>query len=267
MSQLGSNWELGQIQPLEEAVRAACDRGTVHGQELAAIGINLNLAPVLDVWDNPVNTVIGTRSYSADPERVALLGSAYISALQQTGTGATGKHFPGHGSTVEDSHLRLPVLLHDRARLDEVELVPFRAAIRAGVAAIMTAHISLPLIDTSSARPATMSPVILTGLLRGDLGYDGLILTDDLGAMAAVSDAYSPGQAAVEAISAGADTLTISGPLASQVAARDALLAAVGTQITETRLNESVRRVLTAKQEMGLIPGPALEAPITTMCG
>jgi beta-N-acetylhexosaminidase len=267
MSQLGPNRNVGSIQPLADAIAAACDRGATHGRELRAIGIDMNLAPVLDVWDNPANTVIASRAYSADPGRVAALGAAYVESLQRAGVLATAKHFPGHGSTDEDSHLALPVLHHDRARLEEVELVPFRAAVRAQVAAIMTAHVSYPLVDPVPDRPATLSPAIIGGILRVDLGYDGLVVTDDMGAMRAITGAYGPGEAAVQAIAAGADMLTIAGPTATEVEARRALLAAIGNQISEARLNQSVRRVLRAKQLAGLLPGPAAAPVAEAVCG
>jgi len=268
VTQFGSNWELGRVQPLTQAIAAACARGATHGRELSALGINLNFAPVLDVWDNPRNTVIGTRSYSDDPDRAAVLGAAYIEGLQGNGVLATGKHFPGHGSTDEDSHFGLPILYHDRARLDDVELVPFRRAMAARVAAIMTAHVSYPLVDPIPDRPASLSPVIVGQLLRGDLNYDGLVVTDEIGGMRAITDAYSAGDAAVQAILAGNDMVTIEGPPSSQYQARDALLAAIGQQISVDRLDQSVRRILRAKQEAGLILGqnPADLVPQAPLC-
>jgi beta-N-acetylhexosaminidase len=220
------------------------------------MGINMNLAPVLDVWDNPQNTVIGDRSYGSDPTLVAELGVAYIQALQGQGVLATAKHFPGHGSTDEDSHLTLPILRHDRARLNAVELGPFRAAIGAGVTAIMTAHVAYPLIDSDPDRPASLSPLIVSELLRGDLGFDGLVITDDLGVMRAVTDRYEAGESAVAAITAGADMLIVAGPAERQRQMAAALLDEVGRSIPTDRLDTSVRRVLRAKLRIGL-PIPA----------
>jgi len=261
VTSFGSNWALGSVQPAEVAFAAACSRGATHGRELAALGINMNLAPVLDVWDNPHNTVIAERSYSDDASVVGRLGAAYIEALQAHGVLAVGKHFPGHGSTTEDSHLTLPIVRHDRARLDAVELVPFRSAIRASVAAIMTAHVSYPLLDAVPSRPASLSPVIVSDLLRRDLGFDGLVITDDLGLMRAVTDRYDAGEAAVQAVLAGADMLTVVGPVDSQRRMAEAISAQVGGSISRERLDNSVRRVLKAKQQAGLIPLRALTAP------
>jgi beta-N-acetylhexosaminidase len=265
VTDLGSNWQLGLVQPIERAVLAACSRGAIHGRELADLGIQMNLAPVLDVLDNPQNTVIGERSYSGDPQTVARLGTAYIQGLQAQGVLAVGKHFPGHGSTTEDSHLTLPVVRHDRGWLDGHELVPFRAAIQANVAAIMTAHVSYPAIDPVSGRPGSLSPVIVSGLLRGDLGYDGLVITDDMGVMEAVTGRYEPGDAAVKAIQAGSDMLIVVGPIERQRRMAQAIVSEVGTSISPEQLDTSVRRVLRAKQQAGLLgtpqPSPAPAGP------
>ena len=142
-------------------------RGLTHGRELSELGINVNLAPVLDVWDNPANEVIAYRSYSDDPRVVALLGSAYIAALQSQGMLAVAKHFPGHGSTAGDSHLVLPSVAHDRAWLLTHELVPFQAAIRADVAGLMTAHVAFPLVDSVAGQPASLSRTFYRHLAVG----------------------------------------------------------------------------------------------------
>jgi beta-N-acetylhexosaminidase len=255
MSNLGPNWNVGQIRPLSAAIAAACERGRIHGQELAAVGIQMNLAPDLDVWDNPQNTVIGTRSYSGDPNVAAILGAAYVEALQGQGVIAVGKHFPGHGSSAEDSHLTLPVVWHDRAWLDTHELVPFRAAQQARVAGIMTAHISFPALDPVPDRPGSLSPIIVQQLLRNELHYDGLILTDDMGAMEAVTGRYEPGEAAISAIEAGSDQIIVVGPLWRQRRMAEALTAAIGNRVSSARLDKSVRRILRAKQQVGLFDG------------
>jgi len=216
------------------------------GTELSAVGVNWVLAPVLDVNNNPANAVIGDRSYGADPELVARLGVAAIKGLQdEAGILACGKHFPGHGDTETDSHHALPVIKHDRAHLDSVELVPFRAAIDAGVGSIMSSHILFPDLDPDY--PATLSPRILTGLLRQELGYDGLIVTDCL-EMKGIGS-LSPAQAAVRAAVAGADILLVSHTYRTQRAVIDALVdAATSGRLTEERIDEANRRIALAKK-------------------
>ncbi len=255
-----SNWVIGQIQPPSLGRETACVRGATHGRELAGLGIQMNLAPVLDVWDNAKNTVIAMRSFSNDPAIAARLGAAYVEALQGQGVLAVGKHFPGHGSSSEDSHISLPVVGHDRAWLESHELIPFRAAINAGVAAIMTDHVSYPAIDRGALQPASLSATIVTGMLRDDLGFDGLVLTDDIGEMKAITTKYEPGEAAVEALLAGSDMLIVVGPLESQRRMAQAITAEIGGRIPEARLEASVRRVLVAKQQAGLF-GPARPPP------
>jgi beta-N-acetylhexosaminidase len=149
--------------------------------------------------------------------------------------------------------LTLPIVRHDRAWLETHELVPFQAALRARVGAIMTAHVHYPLLDPTPNRPASLSPVLVAGLLRRELGYDGLVLTDDLGTMRAITDSFEPGEAAVRAIEAGSDLLVTVGPLEQQRQMRDALLQAVGKRISLERLDASVRRILQAKQQVGLL--------------
>ncbi len=177
--------------------------------ELRAVGITLDYAPVLDVHTNPANPVIGDRALGTRAADVARLGRAFITALQGAGIAACGKHFPGHGDTSVDSHHALPVVEHPPERLREVELVPFRAAIEAGVASIMTAHLLIPAVDEE--RPVALSPAMIEGWLRRDLGYDGLILSDDLG-MKAISDRYGAPDAGVAAIAAGCDCVLLCGP-------------------------------------------------------
>jgi beta-N-acetylhexosaminidase len=170
--------------------------------ELRAVGVTLDYAPVLDVQTNPANQVIGDRALGTRAGDVARLGAAIVGALQAEGVAACGKHFPGHGDTTADSHFELPVVEYPLGRLREVEFLPFRAAIEAGVATIMTAHVLMPALD--EARPATLSKRIITGLLREELGFQGVILSDWLG-MKAVADGYSIPAAAVLAIEAGCD--------------------------------------------------------------
>jgi beta-N-acetylhexosaminidase len=174
--------------------------------ELSAVGINLNTAPVLDVLTRARNPAIGDRALAERPEDVARLGAVIVAELQRAGVAACGKHFPGHGDTGVDSHLDLPVVEHDRRRLEAVEFVPFKRAIDAGVAAIMTAHLLLPALDEE--RPASMSPRIVQGLLKDTLGFQGVVFSDDLG-MKAVSATRPLPVAAVDAIAAGTDVVLL----------------------------------------------------------
>ncbi len=173
--------------------------------EARALGIHVAFGPVLDVNNNPANPVIGARSYSEDPALTARLGAAFVRGLQENGVVATGKHFPGHGDTETNSHLALAMVSASRARLDSVELVPFREAVRAGVGAIMTFHGFLPALDSSGV-PATLSPLVMTDLLRRDMGFDGLLFTDAMD-MAGVIDRFGAVEAAKRAIAAGNDIL------------------------------------------------------------
>jgi beta-N-acetylhexosaminidase len=176
--------------------------------ELKAVGISMDYTPVLDIHTNPANAVIGDRALAERPEDVARLGAAIIRTLQSEGIAASGKHFPGHGDTSVDSHFELPLIEHAPDRLEAVELVPFRAAIAAGVASIMTAHILIPALDPD--RPATLSPRIVTELLKQQLGYEGLVLSDDL-EMKAISGRYGIPEATVLAIAAGCDAVLMCG--------------------------------------------------------
>lgn len=195
------------------------------GAELSAVGISIDLAPVVDVHTNLSNPVIGDRALAADPEVVARLGAAIINGLQEAGLAACAKHFPGHGDTSLDSHLALPVLDHGPARLRDVELVPFRAAIASGVESILTAHLLVPSLDQTL--PASLSPAIVTGLLRDQLGYGGLVLTDDL-EMKAVRGERSSAEAAVASLVAGCDAALLCHPDPdAQVAAIEAIIRAV----------------------------------------
>jgi beta-N-acetylhexosaminidase len=176
--------------------------GRVLGRELRAVGVDLNYAPVLDVDTNPDNPIIGNRSFSRDPQVVARLGVALARGIEAEGVASCGKHFPGHGDTSQDSHQELPHLPHALERLEQVELVPFRAAVEARLASIMTAHVVFDAIDPDS--PATMSRAVLHGILRDKLGYEGLIVTDDL-EMKAIAEHYGYDEAAVRGLLAGVD--------------------------------------------------------------
>jgi beta-N-acetylhexosaminidase len=253
---LGSNRDFAAGQPSDAQ---ACERGLTHARQLRTMGFTMNLAPVLDVNNNPANPVIGDRSYGADPDLVARLGAAYVRGLQQGGVAAVGKHFPGHGNTSVDSHLQLPVLPQSEAQLEQVELVPFRRAIAADVdvAAIMSAHIVFPAVDPTDA-PATLSRPIMTGLLRGALGFQGLVVSDDLAGMRAITDNFTPGQAAVRAVQAGVDLLIVAGSVPRQRESRDALLAALARgDLTRDRVDDALRHVLRVKARFGLLGEPA----------
>ena len=209
--------------------------------EMAELGINLDFAPVLDVATNPKNPVIGDRAFSASAAVVADLGAEFIRALEQNGVGACGKHFPGHGDTDLDSHLALPVLRHSRARFDECELIPFHAAARMGVASMMTAHILVPALDPKF--PASISKTIVTGLLRNEMEYRGLILTDDL-EMKGLSDAYPPAKSASMAIAAGNDAVLVcSGDLALENRVFDSLVNAISSgELSRQQVESSISR-------------------------
>jgi beta-N-acetylhexosaminidase len=198
--------------------------GAAFAAELSACGIRYDFAPCVDVDTNPKNPVIGDRSFGDDPDLVARLGVAMIRGLQEKGVAACAKHFPGHGDTDLDSHLELPAVDHTRARLEDVELRPFRKAIEAGVATVMTSHIVVREID--DARPATLSPEIIAGLLRKELGFTGVVVTDDL-AMSAVAKHWTPAQIAVLAAKAGCDLLELCKGHDAQVEMVEALIRAV----------------------------------------
>jgi len=220
---------------------------TALGVELRAVGINLDYAPVLDIHTNPDNPVIGDRALADRADEVARLGAAIIRALQATGVAASGKHFPGHGDTSVDSHHALPVVEHGVARLHAVELVPFRAAIVAEVATIMTAHVLIPALDAD--RPASLSPRIIDQLLKRELGYGGVVLSDDLG-MQAVSATRPLPTAMVEAVGAGCDAVLLcqSSP-DEQAAALEAVVhAAEHGVLSEVRLADAFARQRRVKE-------------------
>jgi beta-N-acetylhexosaminidase len=215
--------------------------------ELKAVGITLDYAPVLDIHTNPKNPVIGDRALAEKPDVVARLGSTIVRTLQDAGIAACGKHFPGHGDTSTDSHQELPLVEHPPDRLRAIEFVPFKAAIDAGVAAIMTAHVLVPALDDT--RPATLSKRIVTTILREELHYDGIILSDDL-EMKAIARDYAVPTAAVEAIDAGCDGLLIcSGDVGTQAASLEALVHAVEEQrIRVSRIEDALARHQRAKE-------------------
>jgi beta-N-acetylhexosaminidase len=229
--------------------RFAFEYGRITAEEARASGVQLLFAPVLDVNSNPDNPVIATRSFGADPYRVGELGAAFVRGARVGGALTTGKHFPGHGDTGTDSHVGLPVVAADRARLDRVELVPFERAIAQGIDAIMTAHVQMPGVLGVGAPPATLSPELLTGLLRGDLGFDGLLFTDAL-TMRAVTDMYGSGEVAVRALEAGADVILDPEDVDESI---QAVLGALHDgRLTRERLESSARRILEMKARLGL---------------
>jgi len=229
--------------------KLAYEAGRITAIESRALGVHVNFAPIVDVNNNPRNPVINTRAFGENVEAVGRLASAYVRGLQDGGMIATLKHFPGHGDTDVDSHLGLPVIAHPRERLDRVELPPFRAGIAAGAGAVMSAHVQMPAIDPGAFAPATLSHAALTGLLRGDLGFGGLIYTDSMG-MEAVSRRLTPGDAAARAVQAGND-IVLHSP--DDAAAVDGIRQAIASgQIPMAQIDASVRRILEAKARLGL---------------
>ncbi len=229
--------------------KLAYEAGRITGQEARAIGVQVAFAPVVDVNNNPRNPVINVRSFGEDPARVGLLASAFARGIQAGGAIATLKHFPGHGDTDVDSHLGLPVIQKPREQLDRVELPPFRAGIAADAGAVMSGHIEVPSLDSAPNTPGTLSRPMVTDLLRGELGFKGLIYTDSMG-MAGVTALYSPGEAAVRAVKAGND-IVLHSP--NDEEAFEAIKAAVQKgEIPLAQIDASVTRVLEAKARLGL---------------
>jgi beta-glucosidase-like glycosyl hydrolase/CubicO group peptidase (beta-lactamase class C family) len=230
--------------------RFAYELGRVTALEARAVGVHMTFAPVVDVNNNPANPIINTRSYGADATRVARFAAAHVRGLQENGLLATAKHFPGHGDTGTDSHIELPVITVNTTRADSVELVPYRAAIEAGVAGVMSAHIAFPAL-TGDSIPATLNARILTGLLRERLGFEGIITTDAMD-MGAIVRRWGARDASVLAVKAGADLLLQVNP--EDVApVIDAVVAAVQRgEISVSRIDASVRRILAAKARVGL---------------
>ncbi|KUJ43634.1 glycoside hydrolase family 3 protein [Streptomyces sp. MI02-2A] len=226
--------------------------GRISGAELHALGIRQDYSPDADVNVNPANPVIGVRSFGADPDAVAGLVAAEVKGYQSSGVAATAKHFPGHGDTAVDSHFGFPVITHSRELWEQLDAVPFRAAIRAGIGAIMTAHIMVPALD-DSGDPATLSHPILTGILREELGYDGVVVTDSLG-MEGVRQKYGDDRVPVLALKAGVDQLL--NPPSLDVAWNAVLQAVRSGELTEARLDESLLRILRLKAGLGLLERP-----------
>ncbi|MET0650602.1 MAG: glycoside hydrolase family 3 N-terminal domain-containing protein, partial [Pyrinomonadaceae bacterium] len=248
-------------------------QGELTAREARALGVHHVFAPVADVNNNAGNPVINVRSFGEDPSEVARYVAAFVEGAQSAGVIATAKHFPGHGDTAVDSHRGLPVIDVARARLDSIELVPFRAAIKAGVGSVMTAHVGLPQIDPTqitplpresivrpsyaerevfvenAVLPGTLSPVVTTKLLRGDLGFDGLVVTDALD-MSGLTIYFKQDEAGVRAVLAGADMLLK--PAEPDAILRGLVEAVKAGRLTEKRIEESARRILAAKYDLGL---------------
>ncbi|MER5523018.1 glycoside hydrolase family 3 protein [Streptomyces sp. NPDC002677] len=230
--------------------------GRISGAELRAMGIRQDYSPDADVNVNPANPIIGVRSFGADPDAVGALVTAEVQGYQDAGVAATAKHFPGHGDTAVDSHTGFPVITHSRELWEKLDAVPFRAAVKAGIDSIMTAHIQVPALD-DSGDPATLSHPVLTGILRGELGYDGVVVTDSLG-MEGVRTKYGDDRVPVLALKAGVDQLL--NPPTLDVAWNAVLNAVRDGELTEARLDESILRVLRLKSRLGLLDRPYVNA-------
>ena len=241
--------------PPTMAFGAVGDEGLVErfaeatAREARAVGVHVVFAPVLDVNSNPENPIINTRAFGEEPDQVGALGRAFVRGLRAGGALGVGKHFPGHGDTRVDSHLTLPEVDADRARLDAVEFVPFRAAIDEGIDGIMTAHVSMPGVLGPDAPPATLSPVFMTDILRQEMGFEGVVYTDAL-RMGAITEAYGAGEAAVLSFEAGADALLIPADVPEAIAA--VVEAVRSGRIPAERVDASVRRLLQEKARVGL---------------
>lgn len=240
-----TNMGVGATGRIEDAAQL----GRITALEGRAVGVHMNFGPVADINSNPANPIINTRSFGGDPATVAKLVAANVKATQAAGMLATAKHFPGHGDTETDSHISLPVIRADWARLREQELVPFRAAIAAGVDVIMSGHIAVPRLTGDSAAPATLSSLVMTDILRDSLGFKGLVVTDalDMGALVA---AYGGGEAAVKAFEAGSDLLLM--PANPREVIRAMTAAIRSGRISQARFQRSLVRVLTIKEKLGL---------------
>ncbi|GIP40107.1 glycoside hydrolase family 3 [Paenibacillus sp. J31TS4] len=235
--------------------------GASLGEEVKTLGFNMNFAPVLDINSNPANPVIGERSLGSKAELVGRLGIAEMKGLQETGVVPVVKHFPGHGDTSVDSHLELPVVAKSLEELKALELQPFREAVKEGADAVMIAHILLPKLDPD--HPSSFSRRIITGLLREELGYKGVVITDDM-TMGAIIGHYDLGQAAVQSVQAGTDILLVAHEYAKATAVLDALKQAVAQgKLDEARIDESVARILRLKDKYRLTdakaPAPEVE--------
>jgi beta-N-acetylhexosaminidase len=247
--------------PPMRAVGAAGDAtlarelGRLIARELRAVGFDMNYAPVLDIDTNPQNPIIAARSFGRTPELVTEMGLALAAGLEDAGVAACGKHFPGHGDTSQDSHLELPTLPHAMDRLERIELAPFKAAAKAGIASFMTAHVIFPAVDNE--HPATMSRAVLTGILREKLGYDGLVVTDDV-EMKAIADNYGVEEAVLLGLEAGVDHFLCCHTAALAHRAIDAVVRAVEAgKLSRERLDSATRRFSRVRDRFEKPVGPA----------
>lgn len=281
VAELPAAYQFGQIADPDQRMDACFALGQALAAQCAAFGFNLDFAPVMDIWSNPDNTVIGDRAFGSDLESVTYAANETAWGILSGGVIAAAKHFPGHGDTAVDSHYGLPVVDKSLEELLDFELVPFCQAIEntcvygaaggdSAIPVIMVSHILMTAIDPD--RPASLSEPVVTGLLREEMGFDGVVCTDDL-TMAAVSDSYGMGEAAVLAVEAGCDLLLVCHEADNLTAARDALLEAVNSgRISQERLDESVYRILSLKLDWELTNDPvevpdidALNAKIQTV--
>ncbi|MDQ3388047.1 MAG: glycoside hydrolase family 3 protein [Gemmatimonadota bacterium] len=230
--------------------------GRVLAEEARAVGVHVVFGPVLDVNANPANPIINTRSFGEDPALVSLLATAYIRGAREGGLMTTGKHFPGHGDAEVDSHIDLPTIRADRAQLDSVDLPPFRAAVAAGIDGIMTGHLAMVGVQGTGAPPATLSGYFMTDLLRGDIGFRGILYTDAM-TMGGVAKRYGATEPLLAAVEAGADVLLM--PREVHQAIETVVEGVRGGRIGEGRIDDSVRRILSAKARAGLRIGREVE--------
>lgn len=239
--------------------------GLAMGEELSAIGVNVNFAPVADVLTNPSNPIMSGRTFSSDPEVCAKMGSGFCRGLQKSGVAAVAKHFPGHGDTTEDSHLMLPSVARTKEDCEKIEFIPFRRLIRSRVEAVMTAHIVNKSLDPD--RPATLSPLIINDILRAQLRFQKVVFSDDM-EMKAIADHYGSEESAVLAIQAGCDVLIYRGDQGFPVAAYEALVKAVEEKrISKERIEISVQRVLNLKKNYASQAKPIEMAQLEKMIG
>lgn len=274
VADLPAAYQFGQISDPDLRMDACFELGQTLAEQCAAFGFNLDFAPVMDIWSNPDNTVIGDRAFGTDLESVTYAANETAWGILSGGVIAAAKHFPGHGDTAVDSHYGLPVVDKSLEELLDFELVPFRQAIEntcvygayagdSAIPVIMVSHILMTAIDPNC--PASLSEPVVTGLLREELGFDGVVCTDDL-TMAAVSDSYGMGEAAVLAVEAGCDLLLVCHEADNLTAARDALLAAVESgRISMERLDESVYRILALKEAYGLTNAPVSDPDVDAL--
>lgn len=248
LTQFPRNMQLGALSSPDLVYQV----GSAMAKQFVRLGIHINYAPTIDINNNPLNPVIGQRSFGDDREKVALYGAAIIKGMQDGGTLTSAKHFPGHGDTEIDSHKALPVLNFDRARLDSLELYPFKHVIKEGVAMVMVAHLSIPSLDPTGV-PSSISYPIITGLLKEELGFEGIVVTDALG-MKGVTECVPKERVAIESFKAGSDILLM--PPGDKRKAMATFRKAVRRgEISKERIDESLRKILRMKEQMGLLDG------------